>query len=52
MAEAVTLPTRYEQRVALVQDVIKADTTFDEKTSLALAVRMLHALDAIPEAVR
>lgn len=43
---------RYEQRVKLVQGIVQSHTTLDETAASDLAVRMLHALDTIPEKLR
>jgi hypothetical protein len=44
--------TRYQQRVKLVQDVVKAHSGLDDKVAHEIAVDVLHALDTIPEKVR
>ena len=44
--------SRYQQRVKLVQDVVKAHSGLDDKVALEIAVDVLHALDTIPEKVR
>jgi len=53
-----TYVSRYERRVTLVVDALRgddhasADTVMSEDTARALAVRVLQALDHIPETVR
>ena len=42
----------YEQRVVVVQNVVRHNTRLGKKTSADLAVLVLHALDHIPEKVR
>lgn len=44
--------SRYEQRVKLVQDILKASTSLSAEDSRALAMRLLRTLDRIPEKVR
>lgn len=44
--------SRYEQRVKLVQDILKANTSLSVEDSRALAMRLLRTLDRIPEKVR
>jgi hypothetical protein len=44
--------SRYQQRVKLVQDVVKAHSRLDDKVAFEIAVDVLHALDTIPEKVR
>jgi Family of unknown function (DUF6307) len=45
-------PSLYDQRVGVVQDVVRHNTRLGKKTSVELAVQVLHALDHIPEKVR
>jgi hypothetical protein len=54
-----TYVSRYERRVALVVDALRGDhddaspdTTMSEDAARVLAVRVLQALDHIPETVR
>ena len=53
-----TYVSRYERRVTLVVDALRgddhasADAMMSEDTARALAVRVLQALDHIPETVR
>jgi hypothetical protein len=42
----------YDKRVKLVQDVLKEHTKHSDEECHALAVRVLHTLDTIPEKVR
>lgn len=44
--------SRYDKRVNLVQAVLKEDTKLSEKVSQALAVKLVHTLDSVPEHVR
>jgi len=44
--------SRYDQRVKLVQDIMKSNSQLDDATASDLAVRVLRALDTIPENVR
>ncbi|WP_198681218.1 DUF6307 family protein [Lentzea terrae] len=44
--------SRYEQRVKLVQDVLKGNTPLSAEESRALAMKLLRTLDRIPEKVR
>ncbi|WP_125591781.1 DUF6307 family protein [Amycolatopsis balhimycina] len=52
MSTEATYISRYDQRVKLVQGVLGKDTELTGKATRALAVRVLHTLDAIPEKVR
>jgi uncharacterized protein DUF6307 len=47
-----TFVSRYEQRVTFVQDVIRKNTKLDDKTARELAVKVVHAIDHIPEPTR
>jgi hypothetical protein len=47
-----TFVSRYEQRVAFVQDVIRKNTKLDDKTARELAVKVVYAIDHIPEPTR
>lgn len=53
-----TYVSRYERRVTLVVDALRGDrdaspdTAMSEETARELAVRVLQALDHIPETVR
>ncbi|OZM70153.1 hypothetical protein CFN78_26645 [Amycolatopsis antarctica] len=48
----VTLPSRYDQRVLLVQGIVREHSPLDGQAALDLAVRMVHALDTVPEKLR
>jgi hypothetical protein len=53
-----TYVSRYQRRIDLVVEALRdesdtsADTTMSEETARRLAVRVLQALDHIPETVR
>jgi hypothetical protein len=47
-----TFVSRYEQRVTFVQDVIRKNTKLDDKTAGELAVKVVYAIDHIPEPTR
>lgn len=49
---ARTYVSLYEQRVRLVADALKQNSTLSEKDAADLAVHVLSALDHIPEKVR
>ena len=44
--------TGYERRLALVSEAIREGSSLSEEAGLSLAVRVLAALDHIPETVR
>ncbi|MFD8500351.1 DUF6307 family protein [Amycolatopsis sp. NPDC059657] len=44
--------SRYDKRVALVQELVSTNTKLNDKASRELAVKMVHALDTVPESVR
>ncbi|GAB0105896.1 hypothetical protein JMUB6875_48780 [Nocardia sp. JMUB6875] len=48
----VTITTRYERRVARVRDVVREHSELDDGAATELAVRVLQALDTIPEQIR
>jgi hypothetical protein len=52
MSNAVAFKSPYEIRVELVTRVVKENTALDEKSSAALAVSVLRAIDHIPEKIR
>ena len=52
MTNAVTFKSPYEIRVELVTGVVQQNTALDEKSSVALAVSVLRAIDHIPEKIR
>lgn len=47
-----TFVSRYEQRVTFVQDVLQKNSKLGDKASHELAVRVVHAIDHIPEPTR
>jgi hypothetical protein len=49
MTSTTPFVSRYDQRVKLLQDVLKEDTKLTDDKSHKLAVRLLHTLDTIPE---
>ncbi|MEU7785565.1 DUF6307 family protein [Amycolatopsis sp. NPDC049159] len=44
--------SRYEQRVKLVEDVVKDSSPLPAEEAHALAIRLLRTLEEIPEKVR
>jgi hypothetical protein len=52
MASPTLLRTPYDRRVDLVADTITANSKLDKKAASDLAVRVLAALNSIPEIVR
>ncbi|WP_179956989.1 DUF6307 family protein [Amycolatopsis anabasis] len=52
MTANIAYISRYEQRVKLVQDVLKARTKLSDSECHTLAVQVLHTLDRIPEKLR
>ncbi|MEU4674600.1 DUF6307 family protein [Amycolatopsis sp. NPDC023774] len=52
MPDDVVFVSRYDQRVALIRDALKAETGLTESACHALAVRLLHLIDEAPEKVR
>lgn len=52
MTSPTTLRSPYDRRVALVADVIQAQSTLDGAAAAELAVHVLSALNSIPEKVR
>ncbi len=52
MSTVINFMTPYENRIALVQNVVTRNTKLDEKASFALAVNILQVLDRIPEKIR
>lgn len=48
----MAVQTPYERRVIRVRDVVRANSGLDEESATALAVRVLHELDTIPEKIR
>jgi Family of unknown function (DUF6307) len=47
-----TFVSIYDQRVRLVANALKQNSTLGEAAALDLAVHVLHAIDHIPEKVR
>ena len=52
MATETKVMTRYDQRVKLVQNIVKTHSKLGDEAASAIAVHVLHALDTIPEKVR
>ena len=52
MTTEVAFASRYDQRVRLVRDVLKENTELPDAACQALAVRLLHTMDTIPERMR
>ncbi len=52
MTTDVAFVSRYDLRVELVRDVLKQNTKLSDSASRELAVRLLHAMDSIPERMR
>lgn len=52
MNAPTTFRTPYEKRVELVKQVILTNATLDDDSAGKLAVKVLHALDSIPEKIR
>lgn len=48
----MTIETPYERRVIRVRDVVRECAELDDAAATALAVRVLRALDTIPERIR
>ena len=48
----ITRITGYERRLAIVSAAVREDPAISEQAGLAMAVRILAALDHIPETVR
>lgn len=44
--------SRYEQRVTFVQDVLRKNSKLDGKAAHELAVKVVFAIDHIPEPTR
>ena len=44
--------SRYEQRVTFVQDVLTKNTKLDDETARELAVKVVYAIDHVPEPTR
>ncbi|MFB9926724.1 DUF6307 family protein [Amycolatopsis halotolerans] len=52
MTSELSFVSRYEQRLALVRDVLEQDTGLTGPACQTLAVRLLHLLDEAPERLR
>lgn len=48
----MTVETPYERRVNRVREVVRNYAELDDNSANELAVRVLHALDTIPELIR
>jgi hypothetical protein len=44
--------SRYDLRVKLVREFLKENTKLSDSAGQALAVRLLHTMDSIPERTR
>jgi hypothetical protein len=44
--------SRYDRRVAFVRDVLQKNSTLDEGAARELAVKVVYAIDHIPEPTR
>jgi hypothetical protein len=47
-----TFVSRYEQRVTFVQDVLQKNTELDDNAARDLAVKVVYAIDHVPEPTR
>jgi len=47
-----TYVSRYEQRVTFVEDVLKKNSALEGEAVHDLAVRVVYAIDHIPEPIR
>ena len=52
MTTEAAFVSRYDLRVELVRDVLKENTKLSDTACQALAVRLLHTMDTIPEQMR
>ncbi|GAB3500073.1 DUF6307 family protein [Amycolatopsis cihanbeyliensis] len=52
MTSSPVFVSRYDQRIKLVQDVLKEHTTYSDEKCRELAVQVLHTVDTIPEKMR
>jgi len=52
MTAATTLLTQYDRRRKLVQDIVKDNSGLTDDAAADIAVRVLHALDRVPEKLR
>jgi hypothetical protein len=49
---ATRIVSGYEQRLRSVQDVVRKNTELDDNAARELAVKVVHAIDHIPEPTR
>jgi hypothetical protein len=47
-----TFVSRYERRITFVQDILKKNPALNDEAAHDLAVRVVHAIDHIPEPKR
>jgi len=52
MTTKAAFASRYDLRVKLVREVLKENTKLSDTACQALAVRLLHTMDTIPEQLR
>lgn len=52
MTTETHVASRYVKRVKLVQGIVKEHSQLGDEAASEIAVRVLHALDTIPEKVR
>ncbi|UOZ08597.1 MULTISPECIES: DUF6307 family protein [unclassified Amycolatopsis] len=52
MTASTSYHSRYDLRVERVKNIVMEDTKLNDTKALALAVRMVHELDTVPEPVR
>lgn len=52
MTTDATFVSRYDLRIKMVRDVLKENTKLTDNDCQALAVRLLHTVDTIPERMR
>ncbi|MDT7805861.1 MAG: hypothetical protein QOI78_9294 [Actinomycetota bacterium] len=52
MTAQIEPTSRYHLRVERVKKIVMEDTKLSDAKALALAVRMVHELDTVPEPVR
>lgn len=48
----ITFISRYERRVAFVQEVLAKNSTLGDEAARELAVQVVYAIDHIPEPAR
>jgi uncharacterized protein DUF6307 len=49
---AIKFVSRYQRRVTFVQDVLRKNSTLDDNAAYDLAVKVVYAIDHIPEPTR